>query len=339
MKNKRIEFHILQSFPVSCLNRDDAGSPKTAIVGGTRRARVSSQCWKHSVRLGLHNEGITLGHRTKQVAQFLTAACSAAGANEEQAVACGTAMANILADNTLFFIGNHEAETFAQLAKDNDFDPVTVSKKAMAKASKAVLNKNLDALDIALFGRMVAKCKELQVEAACSFSHAISTHWAPTEYDAFTAMDDNPVKEGAAHLDVLEFNSATYYRYVSLDVASLMNSLGSGDVALAVKAFTYSLFDQVPRARQTTMAAACSWDYARVLVRTGQPLQLSFDEPVKSTGEGFLKPSIKALDQQLQHKEKLAGSRFGKIMDLTFGVDEDYSIDRLVEDLVATIEA
>lgn len=339
MKNKRIEFHILQSFPVSCLNRDDVGSPKTAIVGGTTRARVSSQCWKRPVRLGLHNEGITLGHRTKHVAQFLAAACSAAGANEEQAVACGTAMANILADKTLFFIGKHEAEAFAQFAKENDFDPAAINAEALIKASKAVLNKNLDALDIALFGRMVANHKELQVEAACSFSHAISTHRASTEFDFFSALDDNPDTRGAAHLDVLEFNSATYYRYISLDVASLLNSLGSGDVAKAVKAFTYSLFDQVPRARQTTMAAACSWDYARVLVRTGQPLLLSFDEPVKSTGEGFLKPSIKALDEQLQRKEKLAGSRFGKIKDLRFGVDEDYSIDRLVEDLVAAIEA
>jgi hypothetical protein len=32
---KLIELHILQSFPVSCLNRDDVGAPKTAIFGGT----------------------------------------------------------------------------------------------------------------------------------------------------------------------------------------------------------------------------------------------------------------------------------------------------------------
>ena len=33
-----IEFHILQSFPVTCLNRDDVGAPKSAIVGGVPRA-------------------------------------------------------------------------------------------------------------------------------------------------------------------------------------------------------------------------------------------------------------------------------------------------------------
>lgn len=43
---KLIELHILQSFPVSCLNRDDVGSPKTAVFGGVQRARLSSQCLK-----------------------------------------------------------------------------------------------------------------------------------------------------------------------------------------------------------------------------------------------------------------------------------------------------
>lgn len=47
---KHLELHILQSFPVSCLNRDDLNSPKTAIFGGLQRARVSSQSWKRAIR-------------------------------------------------------------------------------------------------------------------------------------------------------------------------------------------------------------------------------------------------------------------------------------------------
>jgi CRISPR system Cascade subunit CasC len=45
-----IELHILQSFPVSCLNRDDVGAPKTAVFGGASRARISSQCLKRAIR-------------------------------------------------------------------------------------------------------------------------------------------------------------------------------------------------------------------------------------------------------------------------------------------------
>ena len=43
LKGTHVEFHILQSFPVSCLNRDDVGAPKSAMIGGVSRARVSSQ--------------------------------------------------------------------------------------------------------------------------------------------------------------------------------------------------------------------------------------------------------------------------------------------------------
>ena len=38
-----VDFHVLQTVPPSCVNRDDTGSPKTAVYGGSVRARVSSQ--------------------------------------------------------------------------------------------------------------------------------------------------------------------------------------------------------------------------------------------------------------------------------------------------------
>ena len=36
--NKRlyVDFHILQTVPPSCINRDDTGSPKTAVYGAPR---------------------------------------------------------------------------------------------------------------------------------------------------------------------------------------------------------------------------------------------------------------------------------------------------------------
>ena len=67
LKGYRIEFHILQSFPVTCLNRDDVGAPKSAMVGGVTRARVSSQCWKRQVRMELQKLGVKTALRTKQV--------------------------------------------------------------------------------------------------------------------------------------------------------------------------------------------------------------------------------------------------------------------------------
>lgn len=45
-----VELHILQNFAPSCLNRDDTNSPKECLFGGCRRARISSQCIKRSIR-------------------------------------------------------------------------------------------------------------------------------------------------------------------------------------------------------------------------------------------------------------------------------------------------
>ena len=49
-KNMYIDFHVIQTVPPSCVNRDDTGSPKTAMYGGVMRARVSSQAWKRAMR-------------------------------------------------------------------------------------------------------------------------------------------------------------------------------------------------------------------------------------------------------------------------------------------------
>lgn len=46
-----IEVHALRSFPPSNLNRDDLGTPKTAVFGGARRLRISSQCLKRTWRM------------------------------------------------------------------------------------------------------------------------------------------------------------------------------------------------------------------------------------------------------------------------------------------------
>ena len=53
----KLEIHIVQNFAPSNLNRDDTGSPKDCELGGVRRTRISSQCWKRSIRdtFGAHN--------------------------------------------------------------------------------------------------------------------------------------------------------------------------------------------------------------------------------------------------------------------------------------------
>ena len=77
MKNNRlyVDVHILQTVPPSCVNRDDTGSPKTAVYGGTTRARVSSQSWKKAIRDMFKGEndwhGDNIGIRTKNLVNLI----------------------------------------------------------------------------------------------------------------------------------------------------------------------------------------------------------------------------------------------------------------------------
>ena len=76
----------------------------------------------------------------------------------------------------------------------------------------------------------------------------------------------------------------------------------------------------IPAARQSTQSGACPWDYARILVRRGQRMQLSFEKPVRSAaGGGWLAPSMEALDDGLARQEELAGSLYGKLAEVTYG--------------------
>lgn len=334
--NTRIEYHILQSFPVTCLNRDDVGAPKTAIVGGVSRARVSSQCWKRQVRLAMADLGIRLGVRTKKVADLLREACVVKGANEAQATDCGKKMADMLADDTLLFITQTEADAFAEYALQHAFDVAKLKDKELVKIAKKALTPAVNGLDIALFGRMVAKAPGMNVEAAASFAHAISTHKVANEVEFFTAVDDirEADEAGSAHMGSLEFNSATYYRYISLDLGQLAQTLGDdADLRAAVEAFTKALFIAIPDARQTTQSGASPWDFAKVLVRRGQRLQMPFDAPIKATTGGYLEPSKSALKSYLADKEALCGSLFGKLGDYEWGEDTGYSIDALIADI------
>ena len=70
-----VEIHLIQNFAPSNLNRDDTGSPKDALFGGQRRARVSSQCFKRAIRLAAREHQLIApehqGIRTKKLQELL----------------------------------------------------------------------------------------------------------------------------------------------------------------------------------------------------------------------------------------------------------------------------
>jgi CRISPR system Cascade subunit CasC len=302
---KLLELHILQSFPVSCLNRDDMNSPKTATFGGAQRARVSSQCWKRAIREGAAAESPHFkGERTRLIIEPLRDALQSHGLTEPEAKAkaieIGDALATYDRENekktgtlkvkTIFFTSPAEIKALAAAFAEA---------KDVKKAVKALKPEHLkDAADVAIFGRMVAADHSLTTEGAAMFSHALSTHKVDNEIDFFTAVDDlNPADDsGSGHMGTTEFNAATYYRYAAVNLSMLADQdhlacMTADERKEVITAFINATLTAVPQARHNSMNAGVRPAYVLGIMRDeGQPIQLinAFEKPVWSGKNGTI---------------------------------------------------
>lgn len=322
---KHLELHILQSFPVACLNRDDLNSPKTAIFGGVQRARVSSQSWKRAIRELARDEILPQrfkGERTRYIIEPLTAAFKKLGKSEEDAIKAAQELATALATKdtevrtkTLFYATPGELAEFASAYSS------ATSKPALKKAIERLIKKAPnDAADIALFGRMVAADFTAKLEGAAMFSHAMSTHKVDNEIDFFAAVDDKQPEDqaGAGMTSTLEFNSATYYRFAAVNLDMLFNTnekddtkkghlrgLSQSERREIVRAFVEATLKAVPGARKNSMNAATLPGYVLGTVRgSGHPVQLvnAFERPIKPNGgRSLFDASLEALNGEREH--------------------------------------
>lgn len=70
-----IQLHLLTSYPPANLNRDDLGRPKTAVIGGASRLRISSQSLKRAWRtseLFEQTVGTRNGVRSRELARKIS---------------------------------------------------------------------------------------------------------------------------------------------------------------------------------------------------------------------------------------------------------------------------
>ncbi len=306
-KRLYVDFHILQTVPPSCINRDDTGSPKTAVYGGVLRARVSSQAWKHAMRAAFAEDArLDMGRRTKKAADLV---------KEQILVLVSDADADKLAkkalenagikfdekskkDDTvtkaLFFMSTAQAKALAELAVEGSAD-----KKQYRDALKAA-----PSMDMALFGRMVADDPSLNYDAAAQVAHSISTHAVQNEYDYFTAVDDCQAEDnaGAGHLGTVEYNSSTLYRYATVNVMELAGQLGAAQAAETVRAFGEAFLFSMPTGKQNTFANRTLPDAVYVTLREDQPVNLcgAFERAVPRSAQGYAAPSKAALAQYAQ---------------------------------------
>ena len=313
-----VDIHIIQNLPPSCVNRDDSGSPKSAIYGGVRRLRVSSQSWKRAARLYFDDllDASDVGVRTKRVAGVL-AAKIAEDAPEltESALSLAegvfkTAKIKLSPprgkknapqeSGYLMFLSAGQIGRLAELA-------ITSARGGEALDARPVkkIFKEAHAVDIALFGRMVADDTDLNVDAACQVAHAISTHAAENEYDFFTAVDDEKSRSeeeedaGAGMMGTVEFSSATMYRYATVNLDMLVKNLGDGEAALrALEVFIKGFCLSMPTGKQNTFANRTVPETVVVSVREDQPVSLvgAFEKPIPQDADrGYVDRSVESL--------------------------------------------
>lgn len=335
MNTLYLDLHVLQTVPPSCINRDDTGSPKTAIYGGVTRARVSSQAWKHAMR-NMFSDIFSkdqIGVRSKNIIDLIVEELDKIGyqGNGEKKACEALKNAGIKLNkenktDALFFMSRKQAKKLAELISTDEKDK---------NAYKAVLSE-YPSIDIALFGRMVASDPSLNYDAAAQVAHSISTHEVRNEYDYFTAVDDLSETDnaGAGHLGTVEFHSATLYRYATVNICELKQHLGI-ETPQAVLGFVKAFLLSMPTGKQNTFANRTTPDFAYITLRKDQPVNLAgaFEKPVYSEG-GYSDKSVQALAayaQKVYHsfvETPEASYCVGQEVD---GLGEEVSIGQLFE--------
>jgi len=287
-----IQLHLLTSYPPANLNRDDLGRPKTAMMGGVPRLRVSSQSLKRAWRKSEVFENALKDHvgtRTKAMGQEIFKALVEKNVAEKKATDWARSIAGV------FGKLKKDSLDIEQLAHFSPEEEAAIDELIVILAERGsepeadelkLLRKQHSAADIALFGRMLASSPAFNTEAACQVAHAISVHKVAVEDDFFTAVDDlNKGEEdmGAAHMGETEFAAGLFYQYICIDRALLDENLG-GDNTLTSKtlaALIEAAATVAPTGKQNSFASRARASY--LLCETG-------DQQPRSLSVAFLKP-------------------------------------------------
>jgi CRISPR system Cascade subunit CasC len=325
-----VDVHIVQTVPPANLNSDDTGSPKQALYGGTRRLRVSSQAWKRATRLRFAQllDDTALATRTRHIRGLLARRLAERGGLDERAAArVATA---VLADLKikpgrtggdtayLLFFGRRQLEKLVDQVVPRLGELVELGPRELTTAVRGISARDAlgtgHPIEVALFGRMVADIPRLQVDAATQVAHALSTHAVETEFDYFTAIDDDQntgEEAGAALIGTVEFSSATLYRYATVGLHQLRDNL-DGDLEATVEAlrvFLTAFSVSIPTGHQSSFAHHTAPDLVTVAIRTDQPVNLvsAFENPVRTSHHGLVTESIVRLAEELRAVEDLWG--------------------------------
>ena len=398
-----IQLHILTTYGPANLNRDDLGRPKTVVVGGVNRMRISSQSIKRAWRLSDAFQSALaskLGERTRRAGdKILEALRQVSSEHDAEAKAVASSMARTFGhldegagklpgNKQLSFITRDELGKAIELAssaflvvlkkKESDDEDkaqqaiielskefinakdakgvAAAAKKANGKdwspekglkpVAKRVLNCTDHAVDVGMFGRMLAEAPEYNREAAVQVSHSFTTHEVRTEDDYYTAVDDlKAMREdiedaGAGFVGVAHFGSGVFYTYVCIDTHLLLSNL-NGDASVAQAALAALLTAACitsPSGKQASFASRAYASYAMVERGNAQGRQLSaaFIHPVRGDAPGgVLAESIARLERT---RDRMANAYQGVVPDTDFRVMNAETGDGSLSDLIAFVK-
>lgn len=312
-----LQIHTLTAYAPSNLNRDDLGRPKTARIGDTNRLRISSQSLKRAWRTSAAFEDALAGHigtRTRRVGDLVHAKLKAAGVADKDATAWSAKISEKFGKvdkgkvntNQLVHVSPLELQQIQTLA-----DTLAREKRPPQDAELDLLRKETRAVDIGLFGRMLADEPSFNVDAAAQVGHAFTIHPVSIEDDYFTAVDDLNRRgddTGAGHVNAAEFGSGIFYTYACVDRRRLVKNLG-GDADLAkraLSALTRAMLTVSPSGKQNSFASRAYASYALAERGTSQPRSLAVAF-MGTLGAPHLAHGIEALRDQRQRFAKAYG--------------------------------
>jgi CRISPR system Cascade subunit CasC len=188
--------------------------------------------------------------------------------------------------------------------------------RAPEKDDLHLLRANEQAVDIALFGRMLASSPAFNIEAACQVAHAISVHPVVIEDDYFTAVDDlnkNLEDTGAAHIGETRFAAGLFYAYVCINRELLIKNLDGnrGLADKAIRALTEAAVKVAPEGKQNSFASRAYASYVLAEKGDQQPRSLSvaYLKPIThGENKDYCADAIKALAQQKDSFDEVYGN-------------------------------
>lgn len=321
-----IQLHVLTNYPPSNLNRDDTGRPKSALVGNTSRLRVSSQSQKRAWRTSEAFQAALagkLGTRTKRLGHEVFAKFVAAKISEKNAHEWAKKIAAVFGTLETKTGRELEIKQLAHLSPEEKAAVFSLVDTCIARNSEPekdelnLLCKPRTAVDIAMFGRMLAEAQAFDMEAAIQVAHAITVHQAAVEDDYFSAIDDLETNHrGAAHIGERAYGAGLFYLYICINKALLIENLG-GNTELAnqaLAAFLEVVAKVSPTGMQNSHASRAYASYLLAEKGAQQP---------RSLAEAFLKPVQPELDESMLEKAVAALKKRYQNLDAVYGVCAD----------------